>query len=536
MLRLRRPTASTLDRRVARSQGSPFSVRPSVLGATARNEVPEDYSKGEWEIALGRGAETFEAACAALRRWDQFPIELVGIHPKNAPLVAGTVVALSAHAGGFHADLACRIVEVIEESSTELRRFGFSYATIEGHVERGEELFLIEHDLTSDSVTYRVRAVSGPAHPVAWIVQPWIRSVQVDFGRRSAAALRKAMGSPHDLPAPLELKRRPPVGLPWLGAFIWGLSLALESQDDGVLASADGSPRMLLVTFAALVALPAARPLLPRGWLRSRAAAAMWAISASSLALWGPLARQMGIEEATGVGEGLWLAVTLIVGVRAGLALLGRRAECAEFGGLVGLLMLPVGAAWAAMVRVGWWPGGFPPAIAELTALHFHYAGAIFPIVLGCAVRSWRVSAVPLVSIAYLVGVSGVGLGISFSPNLEGLSAIALIGLVTAVGALQLRAAILGRSKLGQMLLGIGSLSLFLGMGLAATYALSEWIGSGRGDEPYTGGGVISWTQMVPWHGVTMAIGFALCSVLGWIATRETTDFSAPIGTQAERE
>jgi uncharacterized protein (UPF0548 family) len=51
----------------------------------------------------------------------------------------------------------CRIVAVVDQPD----RFGFAYATLPGHPERGEEAFHVER-APDDRVTFRVQVVARP--------------------------------------------------------------------------------------------------------------------------------------------------------------------------------------------------------------------------------------------------------------------------------------------------------------------------------------------------------------------------------------
>ena len=68
-------------------------------------------------------------------------------------------------------------------------RFGFAYGTLPGHVEMGEELFLVEWDRVTDAVTYSILAFSRPRHPLARIGRPLVRRLQRRFREDSAAAM-----------------------------------------------------------------------------------------------------------------------------------------------------------------------------------------------------------------------------------------------------------------------------------------------------------------------------------------------------------
>jgi uncharacterized protein (UPF0548 family) len=83
----------------------------------------------------------------------------------EAPITEGAIVGvLGLHFGVWSLN-ACWIAYVIEEEEPLLKRYGFAFGTLPGHVERGEERFTVEWDRADDSVSYEVFAFTRPAHP-----------------------------------------------------------------------------------------------------------------------------------------------------------------------------------------------------------------------------------------------------------------------------------------------------------------------------------------------------------------------------------
>ena len=89
---------------------------------------------------------------------------------------------------------ACRIVYVVDESGP-IHKFGFAYGTLPGHVESGEERFLIEWHRGENSVWYDILAFSRPNHFLTRLGYPMVRRTQKRFGRDSAASMLKAVRS-----------------------------------------------------------------------------------------------------------------------------------------------------------------------------------------------------------------------------------------------------------------------------------------------------------------------------------------------------
>lgn len=136
----------------------------------------------------------FDSATAALRRWEQFHLGWAEAWPTETPIKTGEVVAVLATSLGWWWLNAARIVYVVEESGP-LSKFGFAYGTLPGHVESGEERFLIEWDHSDDSVWYEILAFSKPKHILARLGYPFVRLFQKRFREDSAASMRRAVGS-----------------------------------------------------------------------------------------------------------------------------------------------------------------------------------------------------------------------------------------------------------------------------------------------------------------------------------------------------
>jgi uncharacterized protein (UPF0548 family) len=90
---------------------------------------------------------------------------------------------------GFWMLSACRIVYVVNETEPA-RQFGFAYGTLPGHVETGEERFLVEWDPADNRVYYDILAYSRPHHFLTWLGYPLVRRAQKRFRHDSGAALR----------------------------------------------------------------------------------------------------------------------------------------------------------------------------------------------------------------------------------------------------------------------------------------------------------------------------------------------------------
>ena len=143
-------------------------------------------------VAIGRGMEDDTRARAALQAWKQFDVGWVEVFPSDAPVTAGTEVAVLFRHLGFWSLNGCRILYEAA-AADERTRFGFAYGTLANHAIGGEELFEVYIDEGSDVVFYRIRATSWPRVALARLGLPIVRVLQRKFRRDSATAMRRAV-------------------------------------------------------------------------------------------------------------------------------------------------------------------------------------------------------------------------------------------------------------------------------------------------------------------------------------------------------
>jgi uncharacterized protein (UPF0548 family) len=189
---------------ISLSKTSPASIRRFIaaqsaldytysdVGATATS-LPADYALDRTRIELGQGEEVYQRARRALERWKQFALGWMEAWPADTPLRPGETVAVLIRAFELWWLNAARIVYVIDESTELITRFGFAYGTLPGHVEAGEERFLIEWDRASNRVYYDILAFSRPRHILTRMAKWQVRRMQRRFGQDSAAAMQQAV-------------------------------------------------------------------------------------------------------------------------------------------------------------------------------------------------------------------------------------------------------------------------------------------------------------------------------------------------------
>jgi uncharacterized protein (UPF0548 family) len=188
-----KPSEQQICHFLERQTRLPFSYKE--VGATA-GETPSAFDRDHNRVRLGTGPDAFAAARKAIAQWGMFPA-WTEIHPAQTKIETGNVVVMLTRIFGFWWMNACRIVYVIDEAES-VRRFGFAYGTLPGHVEMGEERFTVEHEV-NDEVWYDLLAFSKPRHPLVRLGYPLARRLQKRFVIDSQAAMRRiAIEAPRD--------------------------------------------------------------------------------------------------------------------------------------------------------------------------------------------------------------------------------------------------------------------------------------------------------------------------------------------------
>lgn len=194
VISFRKPSPESLRRILAVQSGLDFNY-PGVGTTAPGGTTPDGFTVDHTRVQIGRGAKVFDRGRAALEKWSQFQLGWVEAFPNDTPLRTGNSVIVLARAFGLWWVNAARIVYTMDESATgssQTARFGFAYGTLPGHVERGEERFLIEWDQKSDQVWFDILAFSQPRHFLTRIGRRQTRTMQKRFAAQSAAAMTAA--------------------------------------------------------------------------------------------------------------------------------------------------------------------------------------------------------------------------------------------------------------------------------------------------------------------------------------------------------
>jgi uncharacterized protein (UPF0548 family) len=162
---------------------------PGVENGPARGDRQDAYEREVGTEAPGAPQEdgVHRRAAAAILRFDVFPPALVRLVLRREPLQDGDTVGVCFRAApGIGLLFASRVVARFDEEKGGVWRTGFTYRTLVGHPEYGEETFSVEKDMATGRIIVALRSWSRPGTVLARTFAPWVRWQQV---RASRAAL-----------------------------------------------------------------------------------------------------------------------------------------------------------------------------------------------------------------------------------------------------------------------------------------------------------------------------------------------------------
>jgi uncharacterized protein (UPF0548 family) len=187
----RRPPDESIGRRLKAQSALAFSY--AEVGATRGGPVPEGYPVNRIRGRVGTGRAAFAAASGALSSWEMYNTGWTWLCPPGAPARKGELFAVLARHFGLWSLNACRVVYTLREEDEAGARSGFAIGTLPGHVERGEERFVIEWDRRTDEVTYELFAFAQSKPWLGGLTYPPARFVQRRFAADSLDAMRRAV-------------------------------------------------------------------------------------------------------------------------------------------------------------------------------------------------------------------------------------------------------------------------------------------------------------------------------------------------------
>ncbi len=154
------------------------------VGATSGWPLPVGYRHLRRSRVIGQGGDSFTRAAELLMTWQMHRRAGLAV-TTTAPLATvGPDVTLAWTAGPVRVTAPCRVIRVTKEPAAA----GFTYGTLPGHPEQGEEAFTVRLGPNGD-VGLEIVAFSRPALWYSRLAVPVTRLVQHRITDRYLSAL-----------------------------------------------------------------------------------------------------------------------------------------------------------------------------------------------------------------------------------------------------------------------------------------------------------------------------------------------------------
>lgn len=150
------------------------------------DDVAHCYRHDNYVVGLGSGDELFDRCVDGLKSWRAHRMTWIHVLPENAALREGTVVIVAIGPSWLAVAAPCLVTEVVDS----IDRFAFTYTTLPGHPEQGEETFQIFRTPDGE-VRFEIIARSRPVSLLARASGPIGRGIQMSVSRAYLEALRR---------------------------------------------------------------------------------------------------------------------------------------------------------------------------------------------------------------------------------------------------------------------------------------------------------------------------------------------------------
>jgi hypothetical protein len=168
-----RPNLDALD---------PLPLTPGVGAGPGPGDHSDSYERVMATEAPGppQPDGPFEMLARAILGYEIFPPSLVSGVLRRNPVQVGDTYGICYHVlPGIDLFFAGRVVAVFREQADGVWRAGFTFRTVIGHPELGEETFWVEKDLATGVVRAGLRSWSRPGLWLTWLGRPFARRIQV---------------------------------------------------------------------------------------------------------------------------------------------------------------------------------------------------------------------------------------------------------------------------------------------------------------------------------------------------------------------
>jgi uncharacterized protein (UPF0548 family) len=167
-------------------------VAPAVAQGPRGRDRRDCFERvvGVEAVGAPEPAGPHQRVAQAIFAYEVFPPNLVSPVLHRVPLQVGDTVGILFHfLPGVDLFCGARVVACFDQARDGIWHTGFTYQTLVGHPELGEETFSVEKDLATGQVTAALRSWSRPGTWLTWLGGPYTRYAQVRANHAALAHL-----------------------------------------------------------------------------------------------------------------------------------------------------------------------------------------------------------------------------------------------------------------------------------------------------------------------------------------------------------
>jgi hypothetical protein len=172
-----RPNLDTLER---------LSITPGVDAGPGNSGNQDHYSRVVAHEGPGAPEPDgiFGTLAQMILAYEIFPSRIVSGVLRRRPVQAGDTYGICYHfLPGVDFFFGGRVLEVFDREEAGQWRTGFTFRTLMGHPELGEETFAVSKDLATGAVEVSLTSWSRPGLWLTWLLKPYGRWVQKHASR-----------------------------------------------------------------------------------------------------------------------------------------------------------------------------------------------------------------------------------------------------------------------------------------------------------------------------------------------------------------
>jgi uncharacterized protein (UPF0548 family) len=175
-------------------------IHPAIAGGPGARDYHDVHERviAQETPGVPEADGSFRRVAAAICRYDIFPPAMVEPVLRRAPVEAGDTVGIRYHClPGIDLFFAARVTACFDRRDGDRWRTGFTYQTLKGHPELGEETFQVIKELDRGTISASLRSWSRPGLWLSWLALPYTRRCQIKAGRAALDHLQAIAGKAH---------------------------------------------------------------------------------------------------------------------------------------------------------------------------------------------------------------------------------------------------------------------------------------------------------------------------------------------------